>query len=144
MTWYADDMECDFFGAELAPSIHAIGWLDQAKPFEIGDTPESVFKSLQVLLQNPSSSFVSPGVHVCNLCQYSGETGNTTLLVPGNGVLYFCPELILHYVSVHWYKPPEEFCQAVLECPPPNSMEYKKRLLANGGRKLVQNKVISL
>ena len=144
MTWYADDRECDFFGAEYSSSIRAIGWLDQAQRFETGTTDESVFKSLQVLFQSPYAPFVSPGVHICNLCQYAGAIGNTTLLVPGDGVLYVCPELILHYVSAHWYKPPELFCQAVLECPPLNSIEYKKRLLANGGRKLVQNNVISL
>ena len=143
MTWYADDTECNFFGPEFAPFIRSIGWLDQAKDFETGKTPELVYNSLQEIFQKSHLLIASPGLHICNLCQHAGEAGTQTLLIPGSGVLYFCPDLILHYMNSHWYKPPESFCQAVLKCPPPDSMEYKRRLLENGGRKLVQNKVIS-
>jgi hypothetical protein len=143
MTWYADDTECDFFGTELAPYIRSIGWLDNSKDFVTGKTPESVYYALSELLKNPYFPTVNPGIHTCNLCQYADEGGSKNLLIPGNGFLYLCPELILHYINAHWYQPPEDFCQAVLDCPPTNSMEYKKRLLQNGGRKLVQNNVFS-
>ena len=72
MTWYADDIECEFFGNEYSSSIHAIGWLDRGQPFETGVTPELVFKHLQELFQNLYSPIVSAGVHFCNLCQYLG------------------------------------------------------------------------
>jgi len=143
MTWYADDTDCDFFGPELAPSIHTIGWLDQTKVYETGQTSVSVYKSLEELLDKLYSPVASPGIHVCNLCQHSGETGSRVVLLPGNGLLYLFPDLILHYIDAHWYKPPGSFCRAVLECPPPDSIAYKKKLLANGGRKLIQNKVLS-
>lgn len=144
MTWYADDVECDMYGAEFAPYIRSIGWLDHSQVFTTGITPESVGHALKELLGKSYLAITNPGVHICNLCQYAGAIGSKSLLIPGHGFLYLCPDLILHYINVHWYKPPEEFCQAVLDCPPPDSVEYKKRLLQNGGRPLIQSHVISL
>jgi hypothetical protein len=42
-----------------------------------------------------------------------------------------------HYVDAHHYLPPKEFVQAVLRCPPTDTMEYTRLLLANGGRTLL-------
>lgn len=56
----------------------------------------------------------------------------------GEGFLYVCPELILHYIAVLWYLPPAEFCAAVMNCPPTRTMEYKRAYLANGGREFAR------
>jgi hypothetical protein len=143
MTWYADNTECDFFGIDIAPYIRSVGWLDKGESFETGNTPEPVYKALIELISGSPLLIATPGIRICNLCQFDGEIGQKSLLIPGNGHLYFFPELIIHYIGTHWYKPPESFSQAVLNCPPIKSMEYKKKFLDNGGRKLVQNKVIS-
>jgi hypothetical protein len=60
------------------------------------------------------------------------------LFIPSTGFLYSFPENIAHYIDSHGYCPPEGFQRAVLDCPPMKSMEYRKLLLANGGRLLVQ------
>ncbi|WP_154668261.1 hypothetical protein [Pseudoduganella violaceinigra] len=44
----------------------------------------------------------------------------------------------VHYVAAHRYLPPQIFIDAVLACPAMNSMDYKRALLANGGRSLVK------
>jgi len=137
MTWYPDNVECDLLGLELAPYIRSIGWLDHSKGFAKGKTPASVYHALSELLKDPYFPYASPGVHFCNLCPYPNVGGTRNLLIPGNGFLYLCPELILHYITAHRYKPPEDFCQAALDCPSTNSMEYREKLLQNGGRKLV-------
>jgi hypothetical protein len=58
-------------------------------------------------------------------------------IIPGNGFLYICPQLIVHYMNAHGYLPPDDFCNAVLDCPEMRSVEYMKSVLANGGRKLL-------
>jgi hypothetical protein len=67
-------------------------------------------------------------------CRHS--TAARCLFIPGNGRIYVCPELIVHYMNAHGYAPPAEFCDAVLACPPMRSQQYFKELLANGGRRL--------
>lgn len=57
----------------------------------------------------------------------------STCSSPENQFLYVCPELITHYISVHGYSPPEEFCEAVLACPQMGSDEYLAAVAANGG-----------
>jgi hypothetical protein len=82
---------------------------------------------------------VASGSHTCDLCMYEGEAKSASnLFIPGDGFLFVCPELIVHYMNAHAYAPPQKFCQAVLACPPMRSVEYLKAVLANGGRILVQ------
>lgn len=44
--------------------------------------------------------------------------------MPADGFLYVAPELILHYIERHQYLPPDDFCRAVLACPPCSSPAY--------------------
>ncbi len=52
-----------------------------------------------------------------------------------NGVTYAAPDMIYHYVAEHEYKPPDEFIEAVLYGPLPDTVEYKV-LLAKCLRRL--------
>jgi hypothetical protein len=54
------------------------------------------------------------------------------------------PVAVAHYISAHWYRPPQIFIEAVLKCPPIDSMNYKKAPLANGGRSLVNRHLQAL
>ncbi|MBA4105156.1 MAG: hypothetical protein C0485_05310 [Pirellula sp.] len=77
------------------------------------------------------------GVHECEICQFHGEAvGSANLYIPFDGNIYVCPELITHYINAHLYSPPSIFCDAVLACPPMNSMGYKRLLLACNGQVL--------
>jgi hypothetical protein len=55
--------------------------------------------------------------------------GIYNLWVPGNDVIYVAPELILHYIQEHRYRPPDEFISAVLRCPDPKTQQYLDALV---------------
>jgi hypothetical protein len=77
---------------------------------------------------------VTAGFHRCDLCLYTSEkAGTKNLFVSGEQRVYVAPELILHYMNAHHYRPPEEFCAAVTVCPPMGTPEYRRALLAAGG-----------
>jgi len=123
----------------FADHILAVGWLEIACEFPTGTTSREVFIRLTELARNPWQPFVSIGYHECGLCQFSGEkSGTANLFIPFQGKIYVCPELITHYINAHYYSPPREFCEAVLACPPMDSMEYKRLLIACNGRVLWQ------
>ncbi|MEE9611218.1 MAG: hypothetical protein V3W19_08200 [Desulfatiglandales bacterium] len=141
MTWYDDLSECDYFGRNSSAYLRAVGWLEHGKEYPTGKISKTVYDRLAELLKDPFQPLVAMGVYECDLCQFPEHTmGSANLFVPGNGLLYVCPELILHYINAHWYKPPKEFCDAVLSCPLTHSMEYKKSFLKNGGRSLMTMK----
>ena len=47
-----------------------------------------------------------------------------TFGVPAGDKIYYCPEMIAHYVADHAYLPPPEFVQAIMACPLPGTPEY--------------------
>lgn len=138
MTWYRDEDACDYFGPDFSCCLRAIGWLERGRDYPSGSISKTVYDRLAELLSDPFQPVVVMGPHECDLCQFPGQhMGQTNLFIPGDGFIYVCPELILHYVEAHWYIPPEAFCSSVLNCPPTRSLAYKKLLLANGGRALL-------
>ena len=142
MTWYADLSECDyFFSPESARVLRAVGWLERGREYSQGETPGKVYDRLVELLKDPWQPFMLAGPHECSLCSsHRGICGVANLFVPGSGFLYVCPELITHYVDVHGYVPPLDFCRAVLDCPDTQSAEYQGLLLKNGGGVLLGGK----
>jgi hypothetical protein len=137
MTGIQDLAPCGYFGEEFASRLRAVGWLSPWESFAKGETSGPVFDKLKSLLVDPWQPLVAMGVHECELCQFDGPVGGNNLFVPGGSVIYVCPELIVHYIAAHHYRPPDEFLAAVLACPDTRTMEYKKLLLASGGGKLL-------
>jgi hypothetical protein len=139
--WYEDLAECDFFGEEYSNIIAPVGWLERGRDFPTGTVPKDAFLKLFELKKNPWQIVVSAGFHECDLCQFQLEfennVGNSNLCIPHNGKIYFCPELITHYINAHHYLPPREFVEAIYLCPPMRSIEYLKKIVENGGRNLV-------
>lgn len=138
MTYFDDLTVCDYFGAEYAQPLRAIGWLTKDKPFAIGKMDPDAFAKLKELMQAPWQPMVTLGVHECALCQFDAPCGNANLFVPNGNVLFVCPELIVHYIATHHYRPPDEFITAVTNCPLTSTMLYKKLFLESGGRTLVR------
>ena len=148
MTWYPDLARCDYFGAEVADCLKAVGWLSRDREYSTGKTSVQVFEKLCQLLQNPWNPAYTAGIHMCEFCAFTGGgksgfkeylvsgVSKCCLFVPGDGFLYVAPESITHYIDAHGYLPPEEFQLAVLSCPPMRSMDYLKAILSNGGRGL--------
>ena len=46
------------------------------------------------------------------------------LLFPWKDSLFIAPPMVGHYMEAHSYLPPEDFIEAVLNCPPQTSNEY--------------------
>jgi hypothetical protein len=110
------------------PHVRAVGWLCAEHPFPIGDVLVEFVDRLRALCQRwgdcPEALWwpVCAGPHECEFCHHYRASGN--LGVPSGKVLFVAPEMILHYVEVHRYRPPDEFISAVLACPIPGSAEY--------------------
>jgi len=133
MTWFADDTPLDYFPGGNKGLLIAVGWLEGGHPFDIGEVDRHVYERLAILLRDPFQPFVSGGAHACSICVFEAEAkGSANLFVPAGKVVYVCPDLILHYMNAHRYRPPSAFCEAVLACPDTRSMEYKRALVATG------------
>jgi hypothetical protein len=50
--------------------------------------------------------------------------GFRNLYIPTAAAVYIAPEMILHYVRSHGYRPPQEFVEAVPTCPAQDSSEF--------------------
>lgn len=139
MAGLSDLTPCTYLPA-VADHILAVGWLERPFDFPTGPTPPEVFNRLAEFARNPWQPFVSAGYYQCSLCQFGGEkSGTANLFIPHLGKIYVCPELISHYINAHYYSPPVEFCEAVMACPPMDSMEYKRLLIACNGKVLWQS-----
>jgi hypothetical protein len=122
-------VECD--------ALVAVGWLGKEVSFETGPVGERFFRKLKDLCADPWQPVMSLGFHLCELCQFDPPAFSAHVFVPFQGRIYVAPVAIVHYIATHWYRPPEVFIDAVLACSPIRSMDYKKAILANGGRNLV-------
>ena len=69
------------------------------------------------------------GWHTCEFCRIYRNGKNA--YIPGNGHIYVVPVMIGHYINIHFYKPPREFLDAVIECPDMATGEYFDALIAN-------------
>jgi hypothetical protein len=135
--WYSDLAPCDYFGPEFASCLRAVGWLEKGRAYAIERVQPAVYTRLVELLKDPWQPGSFAGLHICDICLYEGAPGTRNLFVPCGAHVFVCPELVVHYMNAHGYRPPEEFCTAVLACPPMRSVPYLKALLA-AARPLVQ------
>jgi len=106
-----------------------IGWLDSAHTYVQGDVPEQFIQRLKAFLKIPLRDNTLGG-HRCELCNNVVWTGEIRVLGQGE-TAYAAPTMIYHYVVDHHYAPPEEFIQAVLTSPLPDSEEYRLRAQAH-------------
>ena len=137
MVYFADLSPCTEV-CDANPGIVAVGWLESGHPVPFGSTPLSFYHKLVDLLRHPwLPPFASAGTHQCLLCQFDGSLGTGYLFVPAGDVIYVAPQLIIHYVAAHHYRPPHHFQSAVLSCPDQSSMAFKRLLLAAGGKSLI-------
>jgi hypothetical protein len=137
VTHFDDLSECDYFGDEHAHALRAVGWLALDNAFPTGRTDLHGFAKLKELLIDPWQPMVFGGVHDCEFCQFDPPHSHANLFVPNGCLIFVCPELIVHYIAAHHYRPPDEFWNAVTACPNTRTMQYKKLLLETGGRTLV-------
>lgn len=121
-------------GIASGPRIRAIGWLSNRHSFPTGDSSEDFVKMLRVICARWGDGGralgwpCACGLHTCELCGKFHASGNVG--VPTDSVLFVAPEMVLHYVEQHRYRPPQEFVDAVLSCPLPGSPEYERAVEA--------------
>lgn len=136
--YFEDLTPCGYFGVDVESCLTSVGWLEMGEHFTRGEIEQETFRAIQELLVGPWQPMLFMGHHQCSICQFDGPSGVQNLFIPHEGQIFVCPELILHHFSAHHYQPPEIYLKAVLDCPPTRSMEFKKRLLACGGRPLTK------
>jgi hypothetical protein len=133
MTWFNDLSVCDYFGLEASVRLRAVGWLHNEHPFHAGRVEPRVYSRLVALLGSAWQPVVSAGFHECEMCLYDPARGHINLFIPHGDVVFVTPELVAHYMNAHGYAPPDSVCEAILNCPDMDSMQYKKMLVASGG-----------
>lgn len=109
--------------------IRAIGWLHPDHLYAKGVVSEDFLSRLRKFADRSGRSgealyFAWPvGAHTCEFCREAHGVGNFG--VPSDGLLFVAPEMIVHYVEEHGYRPPAEFVAAVLRSPLPDTEEYQ-------------------
>ncbi|MFN0130191.1 MAG: hypothetical protein ACKV19_26300 [Verrucomicrobiales bacterium] len=103
-----------------------IGWLDVSHDFPTGLVPNALNHRLRFWLGRATVNRIR-GYHECNICgllerqrvQVNGQTfllGAAEIWIPTeSGRVFAAPDLLLHYIEGHAYKPPDEFIAAALD-----------------------------
>jgi len=139
MAYFPDLTPYQYTGLDKGTGIPAlnIGWLTKSKPYIIGETPAEFKQKLLAFCFFEHTVYNCLGYHTCQFCaspqapievqrgQKVAYLGNGEIRVIGVSAVYAAPTLVYHYVVAHGYKPPDEFIEAVLHGPPPDSDEHK-------------------
>jgi hypothetical protein len=121
--------------------VQNVGYLWFGHSYPKGNVEKLILERLVAIAEKPLIH--ARGFHSCNVgfCfvslrsqprfRYRGRTltlGSAEIIVPDDEAVYCAPNLILHYIRHHRYRPPECFCAAVLKCPAPDTEEYRERI----------------
>lgn len=110
-----------------------VGWLDGSHDYLRGTVPADFVVKLARLCR--STTLRTRGWHYCNLCvadrdrhlaadcvksvvlsddgEFAVGSAEVHLGVDG-AVMFVAPDMVIHYVTDHGYRPPEAFIEAVL------------------------------
>ena len=130
MTYYADltPFTYDDF-VEAEGELRNVGWLSSLRPFRQGRPSRDFRRRLFDLCSEPQVHHL--GYHNCRIdrCRLVPRRRGVTTKLKGrsltlgsgivvlegrDGVSYAFPDLLYHYVKTHWYRPPDEFVEAVM------------------------------
>lgn len=120
-----EDLQPCTYGFPWKGDLLSVGWLERGHAFTQGAVDEAFVVKLRELLKAPWAPVDVMGPHFCDLCPPGSRFGGVAnLFIPSADGVFVAPELLLHYVEAHRYRPPERFITAVLECPPMRSEAY--------------------
>jgi hypothetical protein len=124
------------YDQHLQPNVNslAVGWLDKKFTYNTGSVSKVFLDRLGLFCMDP---VVMPFDQAnCPLClEYPIidtphgrlEFGPGELRIPSqSNIVYAAPTMIYHFIKDHNYQPPQEFIEAVLKAPLPDSQEYKE------------------
>jgi hypothetical protein len=131
MMYFPDRSPYSYLAEAPEDNAFNIGWLDRTVPYQTGDVPADFVVALKDVCRSGVNR--TRGLHQCNLCPADqgttwppspttirGSTGDyvvggAEIRVNGrDGIVFASPDMIIHYVEAHGYRPPEEFIEAVL------------------------------
>lgn len=123
MSYYADLTPYNYF-AYTEKELN-VGWLSKDHEFNKGDVPSGFIEKLKVYGEREYRIHQTKGFHGCDFCADKHHGSNEIRIVGSDGIVYACPKLIIHYIEIHNYLPPQEFIDAVMNGPEPGSDGYK-------------------
>lgn len=123
MTYFADLTPYTYRPGEK--NTYNIGWLTAEKKFSKGKTSKEFQEILTDFCQNPPQQYATCGYHPCEFC--GRILGGSEIRIVGDEKIFAAPVLIFHYVITHSYRPPQEFIDAVMSAPLPDSDEVIER-----------------
>jgi len=165
MTYFPDMAPCTYFGPTYAPALIAVAWLGRGHDYERGPVPDPVLRRLLEFRERNWNVLGTLGHHYCELCYESEEQaaqaldayfqdrkrgahapddatrvarGTQNVLVPSGRDVFVAPEMILHFIRVHQYRPPAEFCDALMACPMMGSDAYFTAILRTAWADIVR------
>ena len=131
MTYFPDGSPYAYLAEVRDESAVNIGWLDGGIPYPTREVPVAFVRRLRDICRSGVNR--TRGLHQCNLCPADQGTnwppspttirasagdyvvGGAEIRVPGrDGIVYASPDMIIHYVEAHGYRPPDDFIEAVL------------------------------
>jgi hypothetical protein len=110
--------------------VRAIGWLAAGNSFPTGTVSGEFSERLQRFIEGCGASTLALslraylGWHTCEFCDQFN--GSSAFGVPAGPLLYVCPQMLGHYVTVHDYLPPPAFVEALLASPLPETEDYER------------------
>lgn len=132
MTYYEDLSPYQYFKKSIPAGVSAVnvGWLEPGEEYPKGNAPDGFIDALAVIVRN-SSQMRTRGWYACQLPHIGYKEPYPTTFAVGrkrvnlgsaevrvvakSGEWMIAPNLVLHYVSNHSYKPPTDFIEAVME-----------------------------
>jgi hypothetical protein len=136
MTYFADSSPYAYLPRELTSDetdddAVNVGWLEATEPFTVGCVePEFVDRLTELCREGVNRT---RGFHRCSLCLQRAPSepaeptsvrssagdylvGGAEIRVRGqDGALYAAPDMIVHYVTTHRYRPPDDFVAGVMQ-----------------------------
>lgn len=110
----------------LFKDFYNVGWLGTEHSFPTGEVDLIILNKLRSLrlTRGGVNILFARGVSTCPLCKKIISIprvdksdfllGISEIWIPFNGKVYASPDMILHFISEHSYKPPQIFEKAVL------------------------------
>lgn len=132
MTHYEDLTAYQYFEESIPAGVVAVnvGWLEPGEEYVRGDVPDGFIDALAVIVRD-SCQMRTRGWHGCQLPHGAHEEsypitvdvggrkvslGSAEVrVVAKSGEWMIAPNLVLHYVSNHSYRPPTDFIEAVMD-----------------------------